>query len=155
MARRKAWGVTLHAQARPQAVPPPAWRSRPCALSARHPPRREGDGRSGALRNEGDPLAQSRKQGPIFFVSSPNTHTTWLSPWIGAGFARIASAPLFPRFVSKVAAIHYELRKRGTRGATGRRPPRRRGRPSWHARGRTKLPRSASCARATGSTIRT
>jgi len=39
LARRKARGVTLHAQARPQAVPSPAWRSRPCALSARHPPR--------------------------------------------------------------------------------------------------------------------
>ena len=69
LARRKARGVTLHAQG-------PAIRARPGAthsrtrsratwvmrLVARHPPTEE-------ERNAGDPLAQSRKQGPISFDS--------------------------------------------------------------------------------------
>src|SRR5262245_3505120 len=73
LARRKARGVTLHAQG-------PAIRARPgtthsradpgqpgsCALWRADPLGCEGDGRR---ENEGDPLAQSRKQGPIFFDS--------------------------------------------------------------------------------------
>jgi predicted nucleotidyltransferase len=37
-------------------------------LSARRPPRLRGKRKD---KNEGDPLAQSRKQGPIFFARSP------------------------------------------------------------------------------------
>ena len=49
---------------RPQAVPSPAWRSRPCALSARHPPRREGGEKRGM---RAIPWPEARKQGPISF----------------------------------------------------------------------------------------
>src|SRR5262245_62169592 len=71
LVRRKARGVTLHAQS-------PALRARPGShalsgrsgeiqamrLVARHPPRFS---RETEARNAGDPLAPSRKQGTIFF----------------------------------------------------------------------------------------
>src|SRR4030095_8707011 len=70
LARRKARGVTLHAQG-------PANRARPGATHSRTDPGQPGScalwradpsvSREREEENEGDPLAQSRKQGPIFF----------------------------------------------------------------------------------------
>ena len=74
LARRKARGVTLHAQS-------PAIRARPETYAT--PGRSQGNlghapcgapspsiSRETEERNEGDPLAQSRKQGPISFEST-------------------------------------------------------------------------------------
>src|SRR5262252_2727401 len=58
LARRKARGVTFHAQTIP------AWSNPGSALSARHPPRLRGRRKKW---NEGDPPGPEPKQGPIFF----------------------------------------------------------------------------------------
>src|SRR3954470_14643009 len=66
----------LYAQARPQAVPPPAWRPRPCALSARQPPRHEG---GETKRNAGDPLAQRQNRGRCSLLISLKTELASLT----------------------------------------------------------------------------
>src|SRR5215471_7037057 len=60
LARRKARGVTLHAQTIPSLE-----QSRQRLVGAPSP----SISRETEERNAGDPLAQSRKQGPIYFVS--------------------------------------------------------------------------------------